>query len=159
MPVRHLMEAGLKRPRQVSMHAGVLVGVSLRFNLFASAGWDTNPAAISSRRVEAKARARASAARLMASGPPRMPPLRDAVLPNTCFIAQSWPHLYAQCSNLNICDHRKRLESCCPSRREQAHGEIQSRRSVSIRASDKTPRWRGAWDARNGIGAGWPGPR
>jgi hypothetical protein len=46
-----------------------LVGVSLRFNSFANAGWDTNPAAISSPRIEAKARARESAARLTAKGP------------------------------------------------------------------------------------------
>jgi hypothetical protein len=67
-----------------------LVGVSLRFNSFASAGWDTNPAAISSRRVEAKARARESAARLTAKGP-NIPFFRDDVCPRAVFIAPSWP--------------------------------------------------------------------
>jgi hypothetical protein len=55
-------------PRRVSTLATVvrchlpprLVGTALRFNSFASAAWDTNPAAISFRRVEAKARARES---------------------------------------------------------------------------------------------------
>jgi hypothetical protein len=67
-----------------------LVGVSLRFNSFASAGWDTNPAAISSRRVEAKARARESAARLTAKGP-NIPFFRDDVCPRAVFIGPSWP--------------------------------------------------------------------
>jgi hypothetical protein len=62
-----------------------LVGVSLRFNSFASAGWDTNPAAISSLRVEAKARARESAARLTAKGP-NIPFFRDDVCPRAVFI-------------------------------------------------------------------------
>ena len=70
------------------------VGILLRFNSSASAWRETKPAALSSRRVEAKARARASAARLLTSGPPRIPRLRDAVVPRSCFIGQSWPRLY-----------------------------------------------------------------
>jgi hypothetical protein len=48
------------------------------------------------------------------------------------------------------------MSPAAPVEREQAHGEIQSQRSVSICASDEAPRWRDARDAWNGIGPGWP---
>ena len=86
------------RPRRASTLATVvrchlppsLVGVSLRFNSFASARWDTNLAAVSSRKVEANARARASAARLPAKAP-SSPFLRDDACPRAVFIGPSWP--------------------------------------------------------------------
>ena len=53
------------------------VGILRRFNSSAIAWRDTKPAARSLRRVEA--RARASAARLMTSGPPRIRRVRDEV--------------------------------------------------------------------------------
>jgi hypothetical protein len=68
------------------------VGIFRRFNSSASACRDTKPAARSLRRVEAKARARASAARLMTSGPARIPRrLRDEAFPHGCFIRTPWP--------------------------------------------------------------------
>jgi hypothetical protein len=86
------------RPRRARTLATVVrchlppsrVGVSLRFNSFASPGWDMNPAAISSRRVEARARARESAARLTAKAP-SIPFFRDGVCPRAVFIGPSWP--------------------------------------------------------------------
>jgi hypothetical protein len=77
------------RPRRASTLATVVrchlpprrVGISLRFNSFA---------AISSRRVEAKARAREFAARLPAKEP-SIPFLRDDVCPRAIFIGPSWP--------------------------------------------------------------------
>ena len=76
------------RPRRASTLATVvrchlppfLVGTSLRFNSFASAAWDTNPAAKSSRRIEAKARAREPATRLLANAP-WFPLLREEAFP------------------------------------------------------------------------------
>src|SRR3982074_2478583 len=52
--------------------------------------------------------------------------------------------------------HKAPKSATCPSRKGSTHGEIQNRKSVSICASDRPPRWRDAWDARNGIGPGWP---
>ena len=65
------------------------VGIPLRFNSSARARREMKPAALSSRRVEAKARARASAARLPANAP-RARRLRDDVSPRDFFIGQSW---------------------------------------------------------------------
>jgi hypothetical protein len=56
----------------------------LRFNSFASAGWDTNPAAISFRKLAAKARARESAARRLAKAL-SIPFLRDDACPRRFF--------------------------------------------------------------------------
>ena len=88
----------VSRPRRVSILTTVVychlppraVGIRLRFSSSASAWRETKPAALSLRRVETRARARASAARLMASGPPRIPRLRDEAPSRTCFIGPSW---------------------------------------------------------------------
>jgi hypothetical protein len=88
------------------------VGISLRFNSSASDWRETKPSALSSRRVEAKARARASAARLLASGPLRIPRLRDAVVPRNWTLANHGLTCVCSasvCSNLNISDHARRL--------------------------------------------------
>jgi hypothetical protein len=87
------------RPRRVSVLPTVLrcqippraVDIPLRFNSFASARWETKPAAISFRMVGSKARARESAARLLANAPCilRLP---GEVSPLTCSIGPSWPH-------------------------------------------------------------------
>jgi hypothetical protein len=88
---------GVTRPRRVS--SLTVVGchlppwganTPLRFNSFASPRWEMRPAAISSRMVGSKARARDSAALLPAT-PPRIPRLRDEVFPYRS-IGQSWPH-------------------------------------------------------------------
>jgi hypothetical protein len=89
-------------PRRLSTLATVvrchlppsLVGTSLRFNSFASAVWDTNPAAKSSRRVEAKIRARSSAARFPATVPRFACPRRDETF-TPCFIGTSWLAFHA----------------------------------------------------------------
>ena len=59
-------------------------------NSSANARREMKPAALSSRRVEAKARARASAARLPATAP-RIPRQRDEVFPRTCSMGPSSP--------------------------------------------------------------------
>jgi hypothetical protein len=48
------------------------------------------------------------------------------------------------------------MSHAAPVEREQAHGAIQSRKSVSICASHQAQRWRDARDVWNGIGPGWP---
>jgi hypothetical protein len=52
--------------------------------------------------------------------------------------------------------HKAPMSAPAPDEREQAHGAIQNRKSVSICASNRPPRWRDARHARNGIGPGWP---
>ncbi len=92
----------MSRRRRVSILITVLrchlppaaVGIPLRFNSFASARWETKPAAISSRMVGNKARARWSAARL----PPNAqctPRVLGEVSPRTRCIGPSWPGLDA----------------------------------------------------------------
>jgi hypothetical protein len=61
-----------------------------RFNLVARPRSETKPAAMSFRMVGSKARARASAALLLAA-PPRILRLRDEVFPPGCFIRTPWP--------------------------------------------------------------------
>jgi len=86
------------KPRRVSILQTVVrcqlppraVATPLRFNSFASSRWETKPAAISCRMVEAKAAAREFAARLPANGP-GITRLRDEVLPRPCSIGPSWP--------------------------------------------------------------------
>jgi hypothetical protein len=65
-----------------------VVGIPLRFSSCVSARWETKPAAISVRMVEAKARQRASVARLPANSA-CWPPLRDEVFPRACFMGPS----------------------------------------------------------------------
>jgi hypothetical protein len=88
------------RPKRVSILSTVVpcqlppraVGTPLRFNSSASVRRETKPAAISFRMVEAKARARESAAPLTAEGP-CIARLWDEVLPRPCFIRTSWPDI------------------------------------------------------------------
>ena len=69
-------------PIEVRCHlAPRTAGILLRFNSFASACWETKPAAISTRMVVAKARARESAPRLFAEAAASIPRLRDEVPP------------------------------------------------------------------------------
>ena len=85
------------RPRRVSIFPTLVrcqlppraVGTPLRFNSSVSACWETKPAAISSRTVEARARARESAACLFFKAMP-VPRARDEIPPVTCFIGPSW---------------------------------------------------------------------
>ena len=88
--------ARVVRPRRVSTLKTVVrcqlppraAGIPLRFNSSASESWETKPAAISSRMVEARAAARESAACLTAN-PPCRPRRRDEVSPLTCSIGPS----------------------------------------------------------------------
>jgi hypothetical protein len=90
----------VSRPSRVSILTTVVychlppraVGILLRFNSSASARREMKPAALSSRRVETKARARESAARLLANAP-CIPRLRDEVPPLTCSIGPFWQDL------------------------------------------------------------------
>jgi hypothetical protein len=66
------------------------VDIPLRFNSFASARWETKPAAISFRMVGSKARARESAARLLANAPCILRPPGE-VSARTRSIGPSWP--------------------------------------------------------------------
>jgi hypothetical protein len=68
------------------------VEIPLRFSSCVSARWETKPAAISFRMVKAKARRRASVARLPASAA-CWPPLRDEVFPRARSMGPSWPAL------------------------------------------------------------------
>jgi hypothetical protein len=72
------------------------VGIPLRFNSPASSRWETKPAAMSCRMVEAKAAARESAARLLPEGL-CFPRLRGAVSPWVNSIGPSWPVVDARC--------------------------------------------------------------
>ena len=76
-------------------------GIPLRFNSFASPRWETKPAAISSRMLGSKARARASAARLP-DNPPCIPRLLGEVSPRTRSIGPSWPVLDARLGVKNV---------------------------------------------------------
>jgi hypothetical protein len=88
------------RPRRLTILQTVVrcqlppraVGIPLRFNSFASSRWETKPAAISCRMVEAKAAARESAARLFVEALCTPRP-RDDVTPLTCSMGPSWPNL------------------------------------------------------------------
>ena len=88
----------MSRSRRVSIRAAEVrchrpptaPGIPLRFNSFASARWETKPAAISFRMVGSKARARASAARLPPNAP-CLPRLLGDVSPRTRSIGPSWP--------------------------------------------------------------------
>jgi len=64
-------------------------GIPLWFSAFTSALWDTKPAAISFRMVEANARARVSAACLLSEAP--CPRRLDEVFPRTFSIRTLWP--------------------------------------------------------------------
>jgi hypothetical protein len=66
------------------------VGIPLRFNSFASSRWETKPAAISFRMVEAKTAARKSAARLFVEALCTPRPWDEVPL-LTCSIGPSWP--------------------------------------------------------------------
>ena len=68
--------------------------IPLRFNSFARPRSVAKPAAISFRMVGSKARARGSAAPLLANAP-RIPRLRDVVSARTCSIEESWPDFEA----------------------------------------------------------------
>jgi hypothetical protein len=68
--------------------------IPLRFNSFARLRSVAKPAAISFRMVGSKARARGSAAPLLANAP-SIPRLRDAVSARTCSIEESWPDFEA----------------------------------------------------------------
>ena len=88
------------KPRRVSILQTVVrcqlplkaVGIPLRFNSFASSRWETKPAAISCRMVEAKAAARESAACLFVEATCTARP-RDDAAPRICSIGPSWPDL------------------------------------------------------------------
>ena len=90
----------VSRPSRVSILTTVVychlppraVGIPLRFNSSARARREMKPSALSSRRVEAKARARESAARLLANAP-CIPRLREDLSPRACSIEPSWPEL------------------------------------------------------------------
>jgi hypothetical protein len=68
--------------------------IPLRFNSFARLRSVAKPAAISFRMVGSKAKARGSAAPLLANAP-SIPRLRDAVSARTCSIEESWPDFEA----------------------------------------------------------------
>jgi len=68
------------------------VGIPLRFNSSANARRDIKPAAIASRTVETKSRARKSAARLLANAP-CIPLLWEELFPRSRSIGQSWLQL------------------------------------------------------------------
>jgi hypothetical protein len=95
---RLLASPDVSWPRRVSTRTTVVrchlpptaPGIPLRFNSFAIPRWETKPAAISSRIVGSKARARASAARLPPNAPclSRLP---GEVSPRTGSIGPSWP--------------------------------------------------------------------
>jgi len=117
-----------------------LVGVSFRFNSFASARWDKNRVAVSSRRVEANARARASAARLPAKAP-SSPFLRDDVRPRAVFIGLSWRTSTASASQ------RPRVKLSCDPRRHR------SRKRRPVQRSHETGLWPAGTSAVRSIGA------
>ena len=85
------------RPKRVSILTTVVkchlppraVGIRLRFNSSTRARRERKPAAISSRMVVARARARESAARLSANAP--CPPRLRGEIPLTRSITPSWP--------------------------------------------------------------------
>ena len=136
------------RPRRASTLATVvrchlppsLVGVSFRFISFASARWDKNRVAVSSRRVEANARARASAARLPAKAP-SSPFLRDDVRPRAVFIGLSW--LDFDCP----ATQRPRVKLSCDPRRHR------SRKRRPVQRSHETGLWPAGTSAVRSIGA------
>jgi hypothetical protein len=76
------------------------VGIRLRFNSSACAWREMKPAALSPRRVEAKARARASAARLFANAPGML--RRREEVPRTRSIGTSWPVLVVRLGVKNV---------------------------------------------------------
>ena len=108
------------RPRRVSVLPTVLrcqipplaVDIPLRFNSFASARWETKPAAISFRMVGSKARARASAARLPANAPCTRP-LRGEVFPLTGSIGPSWPDFDVRLGAKNVSRSRSARQHYC----------------------------------------------
>jgi hypothetical protein len=76
------------------------VGILLRFNSSASAWREMKPAALSPRRVEAKARARESAARLFANAPGML--RRREEVPRTRSIGPSWLVLDVRLGGKNV---------------------------------------------------------
>jgi hypothetical protein len=94
------------------------VGILLRFNSSASSRWETKPAAISSRMVGTKARARESAARLPANAPCRLRLLGE-VSPHTGSIGPSWPDFDAPLGVNNM--SRSGSAGAAPGRSSEAH--------------------------------------
>jgi len=78
------------------------LAIPLRFNSFASSRWETKPAAISFRMVASKARARASAPRLLANAP-CISRLLGEVSPRTGSIGRLWPRLASRRPMLRLC--------------------------------------------------------
>ena len=95
-----LPRCDISRSRRVSIRVTAVrchlpppaAGIPLRFNSFASPRWETKPAAISFRMVGSKARARESAARLLANAR-CISHLLGEGSPRSRSIGQSWPDL------------------------------------------------------------------